>query len=123
MRERGEGIKSSELYLYITNTFNVFFNFIYSLATYNEHAGMQTSHIQPTDDIFNSNDPCLKEVLYCTYTQKCVIERDTCLKNKYRISLQSLCNIYKMKVIMPHSPCYMMKPTSNGRKERSVHWR
>lgn len=33
-----------------------------SLATYNQHVGMQQSHIQPTEDIFNSNDPRIKEV-------------------------------------------------------------
>lgn len=32
-----------------------------SLATYNQHVGMQQSHIQPTEDIFNSNDPRIKE--------------------------------------------------------------
>lgn len=32
-----------------------------SLATYNQHVGIQSSHIQPTDDIFNSNDPRMKE--------------------------------------------------------------
>lgn len=34
---------------------------------------MQTSHIQPTDDIFNSNDPRLKEVFY-NIKGGCVIE-------------------------------------------------
>ncbi|KAI8979195.1 hypothetical protein BDF20DRAFT_868118 [Mycotypha africana] len=32
-----------------------------SLATYNQHIGMKTSHIQPTEDIFNSSDPRIKE--------------------------------------------------------------
>ncbi|KAI8640990.1 WD40-repeat-containing domain protein [Parasitella parasitica] len=32
-----------------------------SLATYSQHIGMQSSHIQPTDDIFNANDPHIKE--------------------------------------------------------------
>ncbi|KAI8331441.1 WD40-repeat-containing domain protein [Choanephora cucurbitarum] len=31
------------------------------LATLNQHVGMQASHIQPTDDIFNSNDPQIKQ--------------------------------------------------------------
>ncbi|CAO3615139.1 unnamed protein product [Cunninghamella echinulata] len=31
-----------------------------SLATYNQYVGAHTSHIRPTEDLFNSNNPQMK---------------------------------------------------------------
>lgn len=86
--------------------------FVRSLATYNQHVGIQNSHIQPTDDIFNSNDPRLKEVRVLHF-----IHND--IDNIKRILLLLLCNIYKTKDIMLLSQFYMMKRMLSGKKEKN----
>lgn len=53
---------TQHLHILYNNLVNEQCSFLLRLAASSQHMGMHSSYVRPTEDIFNANDPRIKEV-------------------------------------------------------------